>query len=109
MGEFKISLVEPTTSSSRGERSTTLLLPVGENDLKLKNESIVGRVDHSGSNLEALGRDVGRRRDGRRHVDADVVDPAEAASTVAVLTKIAFSLLILQTAFLFLHGNGYPC
>ena len=90
MGEFKISLVEPTTSSSRGEHSTTLLLPVGENDLKLKNESVVGRVDHSGLNLEALGRDVGRRRDGRRHVDADVVDPAEAASTVTVLKKIVF-------------------
>ena len=87
---LKISLVEPTTSSSRGERSTTLLLPVGENDLNLKIESIVGRVDHSGLDLEALGRDVGRRRDSRRHVDADVVDPAEAASTVTVLKKIVF-------------------
>ena len=61
-------------------------------DLNLENESFVGRVDQSRLNLEALARNVGRRRDGRRHVDADVVDSSEASSAIAVCSKRRFKV-----------------
>jgi hypothetical protein len=56
-------------------------------DLNLKQESVVGCIDRSGLDVEALAVDVGGGHGQARDVDAQVVDASEAATTVAIYVK----------------------